>query len=313
MEKRTTSIATKWQKNLRIIWAIAEKDITNAIKNKTVQGIVIGVLLMMVTGRALPILMDLADVRTLVYYDEGKSRLMGKLKNLDGVRLHRAPSWEALVEAVGTSGGASLGLVLPASFDQAIEAGQPPALSGHVVHWAKRGDVADLKRFFEAAFAETFGQAVQIAIKADRIYPGPDAGGFTGMAAGVIVMIVITVGIFLTPHLIVDERQTKTMDALLISPASIGQVIAGKAIAGAAYCLAAAGVAVAFNSTLVVNWSLAILAVVCGAFFAVAVGLLIGSFFQLPQNMNAVTGILMVVLLLPPYFIDVSANWPPGR
>ena len=142
------------------------------------------------------------------------------------------------------------------------------------------------------------------------IYPRPAAEGFTGMAAGVIAMVTVIVGVFLVPYLLVDEKETRTMDALLVSPASIGQVVFGKAIAGTFYCLAATAVALAFNQALVVNWGLAVLATLCGTLFAVAVGLLIGSLFDLPPHVNAAGAVVLGVLLMSAFLADFASNWP---
>ena len=52
--------------------------------------------------------------------------------------------------------------------------------------------------------------------------------------------MILMMGIFLVPSLLFEEKETKTMQALLVSPASIGQVVVGKALAGAFYILVTA-------------------------------------------------------------------------
>ena len=115
------------------------------------------------------------------------------------------------------------------------------------------------------------------------------------------MLTTLTVGIFLVPYMIGDERQTKTMNALLVSPATIGQIVAGKAIAGSVYCLLTAAIAVTFNAKLFVHWWVVIATVACSTLFAVGVGLLLGALFELPQQMNAVAGAVLAVLLVPVY------------
>jgi ABC-2 type transport system permease protein len=56
------------------------------------------------------------------------------------------------------------------------------------------------------------------------------------------VTIMLTMGILLVPTLMLEEKQTRTMDALLVSPASISQVVIGKAIAGFFYILVTAAI-----------------------------------------------------------------------
>ena len=291
----------------RIIWAIARKDIVDAIRNKTVQGVMLGILTMMLSGRALPLLTGLSEDKTLIVYDQGKSRTILQLRKQDHVRLGRVESRAEMEETLGTSADVLLGIVLPADYDQAVAEGRTQDLAAYVVHWAKQAEVDELRAFFEQALGEAAGGSahagapVTLTVDEQRIYPPPDGQGFSTLATSVVVLVTLTVGIFLVPYSIGDERQTKTMDALLVSPASIGQIVVAKAIAGSVYCLVTAAIAIAFNAHLFVHWGVVVGAVACGTIFAVGVGLLLGSLFELPQHMNAWTGILLGVLLVPVY------------
>ena len=59
------------------------------------------------------------------------------------------------------------------------------------------------------------------------------------MIATVLVIVLATIGGFMVPYLILEEKQTHTMEVLLVSPASVSQIGTGKALAGLFYCLAA--------------------------------------------------------------------------
>jgi ABC-type Na+ efflux pump permease subunit len=91
-----------------------------------------------------------------------------------------------------------------------------------------------------------------------------------------IVVAVVVVGMSFVPYLIAEERETRTLQVLLVSPASIGQVVAGKALAGAAYCLTGGGVVIALNYLYVVHWEVILASILCGTALAVALGLLLG-------------------------------------
>jgi len=111
------------------------------------------------------------------------------------------------------------------------------------------------------------------------------------------VLMLLMMGIFLVPSLLFEEKETKTMQALLVSPASIGQVVLGKALAGVFYILVTALVIFAFTFAEVVHWEMALLFVVCGAFFSVAIGLLLGSLFDKQQDMVGwMTGLLLFLV-----------------
>jgi ABC-type transport system involved in multi-copper enzyme maturation permease subunit len=283
----------------RIIGAIWTKDVVDAIRNKTIQGVMLGILTMMLTGRMLPMLSGLSDDKTLIVYDAGKSRTILQLRKQDHVRLGRVASLAEMEEALGTAPDVYLGLVLPADFDQALAEGRAPELTAYAVHWAKQDEVDELSVFFEGVLSQVGGQPVRIRVAPERVYPPADGEGFSSLATSVLVLTTLTVGMFLVPYLIGDERQAQTMNALLVSPARIGQIVTGKVLAGAVYCLVTAAIAIAFNANLFVHWGVVVATVLCATFFAVGVGLLLGSTFELPQQMNAVAGVLLAVLMVP--------------
>ncbi len=68
---------------LRIIWVIASKDIVDAIKNKTTLSVFVGVVLMMLTTQALPLILSLQDTQRLVVYDAGDAPLLERLRESD--------------------------------------------------------------------------------------------------------------------------------------------------------------------------------------------------------------------------------------
>jgi ABC-2 type transport system permease protein len=215
-------------------------------------------------------------------------------------------------ELLGESSGATLGLLIPADFDSRLKAGQPIALDGYFTHWVNFSDVAETRDFFAAELTALAGTEININLSGHAIYPQPDSDGQPFMVSLSLTVVIMTVCVFLVPHLILEEKETRTIDALLISPASISQVVSGKAIAGLVYGLAASGVVFAFNRVLIVHWGLALLAALCGALFAVALGLLLGSLFNNPQNLNLWTGLVFAVLLMPTFLLMAVDSRLPG-
>jgi len=110
--------------------------------------------------------------------------------------------------------------------------------------------------------------------------------------------LVIT-GLMVAPNLMIEEKELRTMDALLISPASVGQIVIAKALTGLVYCLAAGGLVMAASAPLVVHWDLAILAIIGGSLFTVAVGLLLGVTLNSRQQLIIWSAVLMFPLFIP--------------
>jgi ABC-type Na+ efflux pump permease subunit len=97
----------------------------------------------------------------------------------------------------------------------------------------------------------------------------PDSDGL-GIPAGFgLVFVTIMIGVILVPHLMLEEKQNRTLEVLAVSPASAGQIVTAKALAGLFYCYLGGIIALLVNRMLVVHWGLAILTVLLGSLFTV--------------------------------------------
>jgi ABC-2 type transport system permease protein len=108
-----------------------------------------------------------------------------------------------------------------------------------------------------------------------------------------------------------EEKQTKTMEALMISPASPGQIVLGKALAGFFYILVIGGIALALFSQYIVNWVIAVTAFFGYALLAVGLGLLVGSLIKSMKQLGSWMLVLMLFLIIPPLFY-MSSNLKAG-
>jgi ABC-2 type transport system permease protein len=232
---------TIWD-NLRIIWAIASKDIVDAIRNKTTISIVIGIGVLMLSAQALPLILQLRDVKAAIVYHPGDSVLIRELAQQRDFQMRRVPSLTAMEESLAEAGEVQIGLVIPGNLDAHVAAGEGIELQGHFVYWAKPAEVEEIGKYFERKLGELIGIPVEIDLDNPAVYPGPDTDGQPFMISLSLVVAVITIGAFLVPYLIVEEKEKHTIEALMVSPASYSQVVAGKAIAGLFYCLVAAAV-----------------------------------------------------------------------
>jgi ABC-2 type transport system permease protein len=127
--------------------------------------------------------------------------------------------------------------------------------------------------------------------------PSPDGAVSLGTATIQAVIMILMMGIVLVPSLLFEEKQTKTLQALLVSPASIGQVVAAKALAGSFYILVTAVLIFAISWADVTHWGPAVLFVIGGGIFSVAVGLLLGSFYDRQQDVVGPMTALLLVLV----------------
>jgi ABC-2 type transport system permease protein len=276
---------------LRMIWTIASKDIVDAIRNRTTVSIMFGIGLLILNAQALPILMKFRTDATLVVADPSGSERIVAIAGNDEFQLSRVLTPKDMQRSLGDASEVQIGIVLPDDFDSMVSAGEPLELMGYYAYWAKPEEIEEL--------GALLGTPVRINLQDDPVYPPPDAGGQPFMISLSLVVAVVTIGAFLVPYLIVEEKEKHTMEALMVSPANFNQVVAGKAITGIFYCLTAAAVVFAINFGLISQWGLAILGVMLGALFTAFIGLLMGTLFENPGSMNLWLGLILIVLLIP--------------
>ena len=291
----------KFKENLRIIWAITAKDMTDAIKNKIVQGVLIGVAFMMLSSQALSLLVSLKDEPTAHYWDQGRSVVIKEIVRSRELNFYPRDDLSDLQKEVTQSPEPIIGIVIPANFDEQVSTETQIELQAYVAHWPKPEVIADLITHFETQLSARTGIRIEINLDGNQIFPLPQSIGYPMMVAFGLVLGVMTVGLILTPYLIVDEKETRTLDALLLSPARAIHLFIGKSLVGLFYSLSASLLILIFSWRWIVHWEIVILAIFLGGLSAVSVGLLVGTSFDTPTNVNMFVGMLLAIFLLPMY------------
>lgn len=317
------STKEKFINRLNIIWTIATKDVVDALRNKLIMSLIIGLTLMLIMPKVMGLAIDPPYTSVLVF-DPGSSLLAAELEDSPQYRMIRVNSISNLEEAIGSSMtglGVEFGVAIPPDFNQIVENGEAAELEGYLV-WANRGKGEQLRSEFELGFADLMDEPVQINIEGNLVYPPSNSPLFLSILTWTSVIVILSMGLNLVPHLLFEEKQTKTLDALMVSPASAGEVVAGKALAGLFYILVTAGVVFAINWSGVVHWKIAALFAIVSGMFCVALGLVLGSFYERQQEIVGLTMILLVVLvgalfinamdLEIPAFIQALLPWMPS-
>ncbi|MBN2392493.1 MAG: ABC transporter permease [Anaerolineae bacterium] len=309
-----------WSTATRIILAIAAKDIVDAIKNKTTLTILLSVLFLLIAYRFVPAL-DASDILPrIAVYDTGNSRLVAAMEDDPEFDTIAVTSQEALVSYLGRHDLVVIGIVLPPGFDAQLAEASSITLTGYMIHWANKTQVSKAVEFAETQLTDIVGKPVHLEVAGNIVYTQKDSRGMALLVALAITFTLVMIGGSLIPHLILEEKHARTLDALLVSPASASHIVIGKALAGLFYA-AAAMVAVCITYGYVItHWGVAILVLACGGLFAVALGLLIGSVAQNKAQVMIIAWGSMIVLFMAliasvedilPDFVLKVLDWIP--
>ena len=294
--------------NLFLVWTIARKDIGDALKQKGTRANIILMMVMVVFFYWISTARPWDKSIEVVVYDEADSGLFkGTIGLSDGYEI-RHIEVTSLGQMQRNMRHEHWGLVIPADIEQILTSGGETVLNGYIL-WVNRAKVAELEALYSSKFSELFDQPVRIEIGANILIPAPEIG--TTMVNFHIIFVTLFVAITLVPALMLEEEQTKTLDALLVSPASTGQVVTGKALAGFFYMLLTGGLFFALNWAHVTNWSLALLGFLLSAAFSVGLSLAVGSLARTPQQLAIWLAPVMILLIVPSTLAGFS-NLSPG-
>jgi ABC-2 type transport system permease protein len=274
------------------IWTIAAKDIVDAFRNKLIVSIILGALVMLVMPKWLSAMIAPSSNEILVY-DASGAGVLEKLQDSQELSVVVVTSENDLAQAV-LGGTAVSGIVIPEDFQHSIDQGSPPLIWGFVI-WSNRGQIPRLKASYLTGIENALGTPVEIDFENHMLYPEEGSFSMLGISFLTMLVVVLMIGISMVPYLIFEEKQTKTLDALLISPATEAQLVVAKALVGLFYTMIVSAVLFALNWNSIVHWELAILFVTLCGLFAVSIGLMLGSFFERQQD---VTGLITAVMIL---------------
>ena len=295
------NLLEKLKNSLYIAWAIATKDILDVLKNRytlinliTVLGIVV-FFYWASTVRPWDKLME------VTVFDQGNSNLSSHPAELSDGYSFLFSDVSSLDELRSNVRFEALGVLVPSNFNQTLSFGEEATLTGYIL-WAFRRHSAELETLYSQKFSELLGKPVQVEINENFIKPDPNIQ--TNTVNFHILFATLFIAITLVPALMLEEKRTKTMEALLVSPATEQQVILGKALTGLFYVLLGGVVFFVLNSSYIVNWGLALLAFLLCALFAIGLALALGSLVQIPQQLMVWMVPTMFLLIVPAFFAN---------
>ena len=254
--------------NLGVVAAIARKDIVDAIRNRYLLAALMTPVFVAILFRILlPGIGGLNNL-TIVVHDPGESRLVSQLRAAPQINLIQASSAEGLPNEVEKSKAVG-GLAVPPNFNADVAAGKQPEVTVYVNN--KKSDIQQgvLKQVLEQqvlALVEPIPARlswVDVGKEADA----PPQAPFNLNQMLFPLLLLITFGMsgaLVVPLLLVEEKEKRTLDFLLTSPATLSEIVTGKAFTGVVYSALIAGVLLAINHKLIGNWPLTLLTLLAG-------------------------------------------------
>lgn len=300
--------------NLSIVSAITRKDVIDAIRHRYLLTALVTPLFVALLFRVLLPGVNDNKLLTIVIHDAGGSGLVTELRKTPQISVVQAESADATaseVERIKAIGG----LVVPAGFDADLAANKQPELTVYVNNQKTIFEQAALRRLLDQlvrSFAKQPEPARLVWVEVDKDANDQALSATTVDQMILPLLLILTFGMtgaFVVPLLLVEEKEKRTLDFLLSSPASLNEIIAGKALTGVVYTILIAAVLLGINRHSIHNWPLTSLTILIGLLFVVGVGLVIGSVLKNTMQVNTWAGMILIVLLAPSFPLMGLIGW----
>jgi ABC-2 type transport system permease protein len=299
--------------HLRLVWALASKDIADALQPKATLITIIMSLFMVLFYRYLPALTSSGDtLNVLLYAEEMESPLVTTLERSPAFAVYDYDSLERLMHVFPDATDVELAVVISDTAVAQQQAGDPVTIDGYLMYWVSDGQRAEIKALVEDDLSTQLGQPVTLKLVGHDVYFDAGTFFFALTATFALLFVTMMIGISVVPNLMVEEKQTKTLDALLVSPASPAHLVAGKALAGLFYGLLGSAIVLVVFRYLIIRWDLAILAAVLATLLMVAIGLLLGSYVKVRTQLQLVAWLIILPLLIPVALVALEGLVPSG-
>jgi ABC-2 type transport system permease protein len=239
--------------------------------------------------------------------DRGDSTITGAARRVEGIQVVLLNEVESLKQQVEAD-DLDAGLVLAEGFDAALQSGQRPSLEFYV----GGRSLASTRIILAVTTLDLIRQAegqtppVEVAVVA----LGEEALPMTVRLVPLIAMYALVIaGVFLPSFSLADEREKRTLSALVVTPVRTGEVVAAKGILGFVLAVTMAIVTLWINRALTAQ-PLALLVVLAMAgLLLVELGLIYGT---VSKN---ITGVFTLIkgtgfLLLAPAVFYLFPDWP---
>jgi len=284
---------------------LAGRELRDGIRSPLVlMAFLVPMVITVLARTVMPMVLDPEPCLAVV--DSGSSGIPDALESQKDLRILR-PADEAALERILDGGDADAGLVLPPGFDEALRAGERPLLDLRFPSGEARSQGLMASLIVLGAARDLSGDPGDVAVTL-RV-PGGRAPLSDRILPAVVIFVMIVAGIMTPAFLLVQERERGTLQALLVTPAGVSEVILSKALLGAALTLAASLLTLVLNGIRPAHpWAmLAVLAT--GTWICVGIGMLYGSVAGSARSLYTLVKSLNILIAAPVLFY-IFPVWP---
>lgn len=286
--------------NLNVVLAIFRKDLISSVKSKNLLIILLTPIFLSVLFNSTVSLTDNTIVPIAVYDKGSSADFIEYLSSKDNYDVIIADSTGKSEELLYNQKVAAVMLV-PEGFSADIKNGLDPSLN-IIVNPYEAKSVAFLQTYKDIIM-DFAGQKYPVNVILNTL---PEDLQSRFNIPIWIMFTVVFVGMMVLPNTLTTEKEKKTLDAILVSPASEKDVIYGKSFFGLFLTILISLVIIIINKGFVGNFLSTAVFIILGSAVFTGLGLLIASYADNYSSASLLSTIFMAPLILLALLADLS-------
>jgi len=291
-----------WLTDLRIALAIAWKDILEGWKNKVILTGVITSLFLVIFYNYLPELTQ-DELPLMVIFDPNNHITYEDTKCIYDLNYRVEKVEDTFYFVMRDIDTPVIGIKLEQDPKQ-TQATSPMVLEAYYPNWMRTRQIASVKTTAESTLQGCWGFPVEVAPEGNIVYPIMD-NNITGkifIASTGLLLQLAVIGLSMAPQLIVEEKDARTLQAIVVSPATLGHFILGKTLAVLFYVTLTTTIGLFFVGPLIVHWGLALAALLIGMLTIITPGIMLGVLLDNKQQIQIWMWVMFIPVVLPIFF-----------
>jgi len=220
-----------------------------------------------------------SDKPKLGIVDEGDSQLVVMAKDIDSITTREYQDVISLKQAT-RRGTVDMGIVLPQNFDDIVVKKETSTIEAYIWGESLAKDRIILPTTIANLTRELAGQEVPIEIVSVTLGDEASTPWSERLIPFLVLMGVFFTGLMLPSTSVIEEKQKKTFEAIVITPASITEIFIAKATMGIVLSVFMGIVILLLNQAFGASSLLLVGVLFLGAIMAVELGLICGALIK---------------------------------
>jgi len=242
--------------------------------------------------------------------DEGSSRVTAAAREMDSIVVKEYDTVSSVREAV-ERGALDFGIVLPEGFDDAVTRGERTEITAFVWGESLAKDRTILRTTFLSLADEIAGREVPVEIEAVSLGDKVVTPWEDRILPFIVLFGVIVGGCMTSATSIVSEKERRTLEGLIVTPTSLGDVFLAKGFLGIILALVMGIVILILNQALGAGAALLVMLLGLGAVMAAQFGLILGALIRNVTSLFATIKLIGIVFYVPVlvYLFPAIPEW----